>query len=179
MSKWIHDMTDIQPIKNGWFSSHDHWWHLLKRHMINTLWLSNVDKAVLCRALSWLQWVSQRQLSLLPFVHPFYQLVELSQVSRSHFSPLNGFNCPDDLNQKTITKGKSSKGNYCLHHETEHTWVELAPFTVVKLHVQPAMAVVMKEWAWSMCLQCLCVLREDWILDGTDTSKPNEWGATV
>ncbi len=179
MSEWIHDTIDVKPLKNGRFSSRDHWWYLLRRHMINTLWLSHVDKAVPYSVLSWLQRVSRWQLSLLRFVHPFDQLVELSQVSRSHFSPLNGFNCPDDLNQKTITKGKRSTGNYCVQHEIEHTWMELAPFTVVKLHVQPVMAVVMKKWAWSMCLKCLCVLREVWIWDSTDTSKPHAQGATL
>lgn len=41
------------------------------------------------------------------------------------------------------------------------------------------MAVVMKERVWNMCLKCLCVLREDWIWEDTDTSKPNEVGAMV
>lgn len=122
---------------------------------------------------------SHTQLSSVHFADPFYHLPLLSQVSRYHFSPLNDFNCPDDLNQKTITKGKSSTGNYCLHHETEHTWIKLALFTVVKLHVQPVMAVVMKKWAWSMCLKCFGVLREDGIWKDTDTSKPNEQGAMV
>lgn len=129
--------------------------------------------------------ITQHRQSLPPlcanlvFVRPFHHRAELSPVSRCHFSPLNGFNCPDDLNQKTITKGKCGAGNYCLRHEIEHTWMERAPFTVVKLHVQPAMAVVMKRRAWSMCLKCLCDLREDEIWEDTDTSKPNEQSATV
>lgn len=56
------------------------------------------------------------------FVHPFYPFLLFS-----------GFNCPDDLNQKTITTGKSGAGNYCLHREKEHTWMELAPFNSGKI----------------------------------------------
>ncbi len=41
------------------------------------------------------------------------------------------------------------------------------------------MTVTMKNWAWSMCLKCLCVLREDWIWEDIDTSKPNEKGDMV
>lgn len=107
---------------------------LLKGHMINTLWLSGVDKDILYSVLSWLQQISRRAIiASVRFVHPFYHLVERPQVSCCHFLLLNGFNCPDDLDQKTITKGKSGTGNYCLHRQIEHTWMELAPFNSGKI----------------------------------------------
>lgn len=104
-----------------------------KRHIINRLWSSSIDKAILFSVLSWLHWVSPH--TIISSVQPFYYVALLSKVSSCHFSPLNGFNCPDDLNQKTITKGESSTGNYCVHREIENTWMELPAFTLVKLHV--------------------------------------------
>lgn len=103
-------------------------------------------------------------------------MVWLSQVSCCHFSPLNGFNCPDDLNQKTITKGKSSTGNYCLHCQIELTWTEQAPFTVVKLHVQTVTAIVMQRWTWSVPPAYVSSKETE---EDSDTSKWKEQGAAV
>lgn len=115
------NLIDLLHIRHNFLKTElhslDDWWHRaatlnrsLKRHVIN--W--SEDNAILHRVLSRLRRVFQHTIiSSTRLAHPFYHLASLSKVSCCHFSPLNGFNCPDDLNQKTITKGKSSTGNYC------------------------------------------------------------------